>query len=52
MDTAEQELKDTKRQLAKMEIENDEMKNHVRQMGFMMDELQEKLDSQLEINEL
>ena len=45
MDKAEEELKSTKRQLAKMEIDNDEMKNHVRQMGFMMDELQEKLDS-------
>ena len=35
-----------------MEIENDEMKSHVRQMGFLLEEQQEKLDSQLEINEL
>ena len=30
MGKADEELRNTKRQLAKMEIENDEMKNHVR----------------------
>ena len=33
-------------------MENDEMKNDIRQMGFMVEDLEQKLDSQLEINEL
>ena len=35
-----------------MEIENDELKNDARQMGFMVEDLEQKLDSQLELNEL
>ena len=38
--------------MAKIEIENDELKNDVRQMSFMVEDLEQKLDSQLEINEL
>lgn len=38
--------------MATMEMENDELKNDVRQMGFMVEDLEQKLDSQLEINEL
>ena len=33
-------------------MENEELKNDVRQMGFMVEDLEQKLDSQLEINEL
>lgn len=32
-------FKEASRNLAKMEIENDEMKSHVRQMGFMLEEM-------------
>jgi hypothetical protein len=38
--------------MAKMEIENDELKNDIRQMSFMVEDLEQKLDSQLEMNEL
>ena len=38
--------------MARIEIENDELKNDIRQMGFMVEDLEQKLDSQLEINEL
>ena len=44
-DKLEEDFKEKTRGLARMEIENDEMKNHVRQMGFMLEEMQEKLDS-------
>lgn len=33
-------------------MENDELKFDVRQMGFMVEGLEEKLNSELEINEL
>ena len=35
-----------------MEIENDELKSDARQMGYMVEDLEQKLDSQLELNEL
>ena len=38
--------------MAHLEIENDELKNDARQMGFMVEDLEQKLDSQLELNEL
>jgi len=38
--------------LAKIEIENDELKNDARQMGYMAEDLEMRLDSQLELNEL
>ena len=37
--------------MAKMEIENDELKNDIRQMSFIVEDLEQKLDSQLEMNE-
>lgn len=52
MEKQEETYKEHQRQLAKMEIENDELKNDIRQMGFMVEDLEQKLDSQLEINEL
>lgn len=48
----EDEYKEATMQLARIEIENDELKNDTRQMGFMVEDLEQKLDSQLEINEL
>lgn len=45
-------MKENIRSMATMEMENDELKNDVRQMGFMVEDLEQKLDSQLEINEL
>jgi hypothetical protein len=33
-------------------MENDELKNDVRQMGYMVQDLEQKLDAELEINEL
>ena len=38
--------------MAKLEIENDELKNDARQMGYLAEDLEMKLDSQLELNEL
>ena len=35
-----------------MEIENEEYKNDVRNMGYMVEDYEQKLDSQLEMNEL
>lgn len=32
-------------QMAKLEIENEELKNDIRQMGFMVEDLEQKLDS-------
>lgn len=52
MEKQEETYKESQRQLAKIEIENDELKNDIRQMGFMVEDLEQKLDSQLEINEL
>lgn len=52
MERQETEFKDTQLQFAKLEIENDELKNDLRQMGFMVEDLEQKLDSQLEMNEL
>ena len=49
---AEDQQKENIRMMATMEMENDELKNDVRQMGFMVEDLEQKLDSQLEINEL
>ena len=31
--------------MAQMEMENDELKNDIRQMGFMVEDLEQKLDS-------
>ena len=31
--------------MAHLEIENDELKNDARQMGFMVEDLEQKLDS-------
>ena len=45
-------MKENIRSKATMEMENDELKNDVRQMGFMVEDLEQKLDSQIEINEL
>jgi predicted RNase H-like nuclease (RuvC/YqgF family) len=52
MANQEEEFKDTTMQIARLEIENEELKGDVRQMGFMIEDLEQKLDSQLEINEL
>lgn len=52
MEEQEKQFKENQRNLAKTEIENDELKNDLRQMGFMVEDLEQKLDSQLEINEL
>ena len=52
MEAQEKEYKEATMMLAKIEIENDELKNDIRQMGFMVEDLEQKLDSQLEINEL
>jgi len=52
MEKQEDGFKEQQRQLAKVEIENDELKNDIRSMGFMVEDLEQKLDSQLEINEL
>lgn len=41
----EEEYKEATMTLAKMEIENEELKNDVRNMGFMVDDLEQKLDS-------
>ena len=38
--------------MAKIEMENDELKNDIRQLSSMVEDLEQKLDSQLEINEL
>jgi|TARA_B110000285_G_scaffold62550_1_gene71981 hypothetical protein len=35
-----------------MEIENDEYRNDIRNMGYMVEDYEQKLDSQLEMNEL
>lgn len=48
----EESFKQIQKQLAQMEIENDELKNNERQMGFMVEDIEQKLDSQLELNEL
>ena len=52
MQTQEDKFKETSVQLAKMEIENEEYKNDVRNMGYMVEDYEQKLDSQLEMNEL
>ena len=52
MSKQEEEYKDSCKQMAHLEIENDELKNDARQMGFMVEDLEQKLDSQLELNEL
>jgi hypothetical protein len=31
--------------MAQLEMENDELKNDIRQMGFMVEDLEQKLDS-------
>ena len=36
----EENFKENSRQLAKIEIENDELKNDIRQMGFMVEDLE------------
>lgn len=48
----ETEWKEATMQMAHLEIENDELKNEARQMTYMVEDLEQKLDSQLEINEL
>ena len=40
MEKQEETYKEHQRQLAKMEIENDELKNDIRQMGFMVEDLE------------
>ena len=52
MDKNNERMKDQTRAVAKLEMENDELKFDVRQMGFMVEGLEEKLNSELEINEL
>lgn len=52
MEKQDEQLKDSIKSLAQIEMENDELKNDIRQMGFMVEDLEQKLDSQLEINEL
>lgn len=52
MQMQEESFKQIQKQLAQMEIENDELKNNERQMGFMVEDIEQKLDSQLELNEL
>lgn len=52
MKEQEETFRQNQKQLAQMEMENEELKNDVRQMGFMVEDLEQKLDSQLEINEL
>ena len=41
----EEEYNQTVKTLAQMEMENEELKNDVRQMGFMVEDLEQKLDS-------
>ena len=48
----EEEWNTSTKELAKLEMENDELKNDVRQMGYMVQDLEQKLDAELEINEL
>lgn len=48
----EEEWNTATKELAKLEMENDELKNDVRQMGYMVQDLEQKLDAELEINEL
>jgi predicted RNase H-like nuclease (RuvC/YqgF family) len=45
MSFQEKEYKEATMSLARIEIENDELKNDVRQMGFMVEDLEQKLDS-------
>ena len=52
MQKQEETYKEHQRQLAKLEIENDERLYEIRQMEFIVKDLEQKLDSQLEINEL
>lgn len=52
MKDQESQFKEQAKLLAKIEIENDELKNDIRQMEFMVEDSEQKLDSQLEINEL
>lgn len=52
MEKKEDTYKSTQTLLAKLEIENDELKNDARQMGYLAEDLEMKLDSQLELNEL
>lgn len=45
MKQSEEEYKEATMQMAKLEIENEELKNDIRQMGFMVEDLEQKLDS-------
>lgn len=40
MEDQEKEYKEATMQLAKIEIENDELKNDLRSMGFMVEDLE------------
>ena len=48
----EEKYKENQQILAQTEIENDELKNQLRELGYTIEDLEQKLDSQLEINEL
>lgn len=52
MKKQEETYREHQRQLAKVEIENDELRYEIRQVEFIVKDLEQKLDSQLEINEL
>lgn len=52
MTMQEDGFKQIQKQMAQVEIENDELKNNERQMGYMVEDIEQKLDSQLELNEL
>lgn len=45
MTAREAEFNDAAMQLAKVEIENDELKNEVRNLTYMIEDLEQKLDS-------
>lgn len=45
MEKKEEIFKENVKQIAELEIENDELKNDARQMGFMVEDLELKLDS-------
>jgi len=45
MKEQEEKFKETQMQLAKMEIENDEYRNDIRNMGYMIEDYEQKLDS-------
>jgi hypothetical protein len=52
MKKQEETYREHQRQLAKVEIDNDELRYEIRQVEFIVKDLEQKLDSQLEINEL